>query len=295
MESSVKNAPSPGLLPDSDKLPQELSQQAQLRERVKEALKQIEEGQAKHIHPQEPEARRMGVEGRNRFGYNAQATVDAQERIIVAADVVNDPNDQRQLNRMIEQAEEITEQSCKQTLADGGYSNGEQIAEAQSQGREIIMPLPSPSKNTDGSAYHSSHFKHDPERDVVVCPQGRSIHYQRTRVRRGTSLKVYRSASVCRDCPVRKHCTRDRHGRTIEISPWHTQVERHRSKMEQEEAQTLYPDRAHTIEPVFGWIKHNDGLRRWSYRGMDKVLTQWNMLCAAVNLRKIYQIWLAEA
>ena len=65
-------------------LPAELKDKQVLREKVREALGLIKEGEAKHIHPDEPEARRMECDGRNRFGYNAQVVVDAQDQIIVA-------------------------------------------------------------------------------------------------------------------------------------------------------------------------------------------------------------------
>ena len=44
-----------------------------------------------------------------------------------------------------------------------------------------------------------------------------------------------------------------------------------RVKVSTAEAQKTYALRAPTVEPVFGWIKSNDGLRRWSFRGLERV------------------------
>ena len=61
--------------------------------------------------------------------------------------------------------------------------------------------------------------------------------------------------------------------------------------MSTEAALQAYQQRARIVEPVFAWIKQNDGLRRWSFRGLDKVKTQWNMLCTSRNLRAIFKKW----
>ena len=271
-------------------LPRELRQQSALRERVREALTQVQAGTARHIHPNEPDARRMGVDGRNRFAYNAQAAVDSKEQVIVAAEVTNAPNDKGQLKPMIEQASQTTGQNCAQTLADGGYSSAEQIA--QTQAHNVVMPLPSSVENKDERPYHASNFTYESKSDEVICPQGRRIPFQRERLRGGARVRVYRSAQTCKGCPVRTLCTKDRHGRTIDICANHEALQAHRSKMATPESQQAYQLRARIVEPVFGWIKELDGLRRWSYRGLENVTVQWKMLCTAQNLRSIFQKWL---
>ena len=216
--------------------------------------------------------------------------MDAKEQIIVGADVVNDPNDKGQLNAMIDHAEEVSGQRCEQTLADAGYSSGEQIRQAQQS--NVIMPLPRASQNKEDKPYHTSCFEYDSQSDEVICPQQRRIPFQRERTRSGSPVRVYRSAQTCTGCPVRQECTQDRHGRSIEIAPWYEAVNAHRKKMSTEEAAQAYSLRAQTVEPVFAWIKNNDGLRRWSFRGLDKVKTQWSMLCTSRNLRAIFRKWL---
>ena len=223
LESELEQAAEKGA---DTSLPKQLHQKSALRERVREALTEVRQGSAKHIHPNERDARRMGVDGRNRFGYNAQAAVDAKEQIIVAAEVVNEPNDKAQLKPMIERAAETTGQNSEQTLADGGYSSARQIARTEDQ--NVIMPLPSTSKNKEPHPYHASRFEYDSQNDEVICPQGRRIPFQRERSKGNTTVRVYRSAKTCKGCPVRSHCTKDRHGRTIDITPWHEAYQRHR-------------------------------------------------------------------
>jgi len=57
------------------------------------------------------------------------------------------------------------------------------------------------------------------------------------------------------------------------------------------EAQQAYKLRARIVEPVYGWAKNNHGMRRWSFRGIEKVDLQWKMLCTTINLRAIFKHW----
>jgi transposase len=40
-------------------------------------------------------------------------------------------------------------------------------------------------------------------------------------------------------------------------------------------------------EPVFGWIKHVMGFRQFSLRGLTKVAGEWNLVCLAINMRRM--------
>jgi len=51
----------------------------------------------------------MKTTGGIKTAYNAQAGVDEQTQVIVAADVTNQPNDKEQLLPMIEQTEQNTD------------------------------------------------------------------------------------------------------------------------------------------------------------------------------------------
>jgi transposase len=274
------------------KLPEELRSRVELREQVRAALARVEGGETKHAHPLEPEAARMECDGRNRFGYNAQAVVDAKAQVIVAADVTTDADDHRQLTPMIAQAQANVEptDATPTSLADGGYANAAQLSRAEAAGYDVLTPLPSSWKDTS-DPYHSAHFRHDPKRNIVVCPQGRELPLQRVRTKKGRPLEVYRSAKVCKDCPVRAQCTRDRHGRTIEIQPGHEALVRLHARWQKHATAELYTLRAPTVEPVFAQIKQQMGFRRWTVRGLDNTKTQWALLCTTWNLRVIFRHW----
>jgi len=41
------------------------------------------------------------------------------------------------------------------------------------------------------------------------------------------------------------------------------------------------------VESVFGRLKQDWGFRRFTLRGMEKVKTEWGLLCIAHNLAKL--------
>ena len=45
--------------------------------------------------------------------------------------------------------------------------------------------------------------------------------------------------------------------------------------------------RGPTVEPVFGWIKASLGFRQLSLRGLEKVNAEWDLVCSAINLRRM--------
>ena len=53
------------------------------------------------------------------------------------------------------------------------------------------------------------------------------------------------------------------------------------------EGQAHYRRRKVIPEPVFGWIKQALGFRRFSLRGLKKVKGEWDLICLAVNLKRI--------
>lgn len=48
-----------------------------------------------------------------------------------------------------------------------------------------------------------------------------------------------------------------------------------------------YKRRKAMVEPVFGWIKEALGFRRFSLRGLEKASGEWNLICTAINLRRM--------
>lgn len=59
-----------------------------------------------------------------------------------------------------------------------------------------------------------------------------------------------------------------------------------REQMAQDESKTIYKQRKILKEPVFGQLK-NSGFRGFSLRGLTKVKSEFSLLCAGHNLKKM--------
>ena len=47
--------------------------------------------------------------------------------------------------------------------------------------------------------------------------------------------------------------------------------------------------RATTVEPVFGWIKHTLGFKRFHLRGLTRVKLEWDLVCLCFNLQLLHR------
>jgi transposase len=58
-------------------------------------------------------------------------------------------------------------------------------------------------------------------------------------------------------------------------------------KLKTEAGRSHYKRRKAIVEPVFGWVKQALGFRRFSLRGIEKVTGEWDLVCLAVNLKRM--------
>jgi transposase len=276
------------------RLPEGLQEAGKLRQAIRESLGKMQEAKRAHLHPREPEARLMPCEGRKDPAYNAQAVVDAQAGIIVAETTVNAESDNALLVPMLEEVQANLGEVAKETGADGGYSSAKQLGEAEARGYEVLV---APGVETGGpkrGAYDSTKFEYQRVQDEVICPQGKSLKFEGMKKKEGqrSAVRSYRCQHY-QQCSARELCSRRGDGRRIEVSPQRAAVTRQREKRRDPTQQALLRRRQAIVEPVFASIKQAMGFRRWTVRGLENVRTQWALLCAAFNLKKMYKHWAA--
>lgn len=61
-------------------------------------------------------------------------------------------------------------------------------------------------------------------------------------------------------------------------------------KLKTEAGRGHYKRRKAIVEPVFGWVKQVLGFRRFSLRGIEKVSGEWDLVCLAVNLKRMNRL-----
>lgn len=70
----------------------------------------------------------------------------------------------------------------------------------------------------------------------------------------------------------------------------HPATQRMAERLATAEGQDHYRRRKVIPEPVFGWIKQAMGFRRFSVRGLEALTGEWNLVCLALNLRRMQRL-----
>ena len=161
--------------------------------------------------------------------YNAQAVVDEEAQIIVAADVTQQANDKEQLKPMLAQVESNLGRFPDKTSADSGYYSDDNVTD-------------------DGL-----------EKVDLYIPPDRQKHGQ---ISEETSGPAPSDASA---------------------------IDRMRHKLRTPEGRAVYKMRKAIVEPVFGQIKDVRGFRRFSFRGLQAVAMEWDLICLTHNLLKLFR------
>jgi len=102
------------------------------------------------------------------------------------------------------------------------------------------------------------------------------------------------NASDCQACAKRSECMRkpDTARRTVGLhfrrpADPGDPLDRMRAAIDSPRGRRLYSQRIATVEPVFGNLRHNKRLNRFTLRGKDKVGTQWRLFCLVHNIEKL--------
>jgi transposase len=286
-------------------LPPALRKKKDLRHHVAEALARMtKEDGPERVNLTDSEA--VLLKGRQGYvvGYNAQAMVSpllpevAGHRglLISAAEITVDPDDHRQLLRMIERARENLGEAVELTLADAGYHSGENLAACEEAGLAVVMPE-SLSDDHLAAPYHKEAFVYTAETDSYTCPRGKtlSFRYEKHRIGRPPA-RIYRAIGrICRACPAFGLCTTNRTGRSLEVGPHERVLRAHRRQHKEARHQDLYRRRQELPEPTFGILKEQLGGRRFLLRGIVNVEAEWSLLATAFNLRTLIRVWQRRA
>jgi len=249
-----------------------------------------EQGQ-RRINLTDPDCREQKITGP---GYNAQAAVHEANQVIVAADVVSDPNDYAQLLPMIDQIESNTVDSVSRSskiAADAGYSTGYNCQQLGEQYCHIDAYIPSREhQHRDGKAwplFHKSNFKFNPESMICSCPLEHQMSKQSITTRRGVKNILFKG-TACTSCPAKFLCT-EAERRSVRITMADKFVKQMDIKMDLFSGKKAMKIRRQTVETVFGQLKGNLGFTGFRLRGLVKVNGEFDLLCAAFNLKKIHK------
>jgi transposase len=152
--------------------------------------------------------------------------------------------------------------------------------------------------------YTPADFRYDPAARTCVCPAGKSLYRKGQHLVIGTYVGAeFRGAKRdCVPCAHRARCLRhpDRtpvrtvvffHGRAEQPrGPPVNYTQRMKARIDAPDGRARYAQRFGVVEPVFGNICYNKGLRRFTLRGRRKVDGQWKLFCLVHNIEKLAKL-----
>jgi hypothetical protein len=275
------------------RLPEELQDQEKLKEKLESILNEMKSINREHLHKNDKEARMMKNGKSKDLGYNGQAVVDETSGLIVAQDVTNDENDTMMLVPMIEKVEETVGKRAEETIADAGYYSPDQILQSEEKEVDVLVNINKQiAPETEENKYHKSKFTYDEDKDEFVCPLGKRLTFERIKNNRQKKYKirVYRCHHK-KCCTEVKNCSDEKRGRSIEMGPHYKALQRQIRKQKEPGNKEILARRKQIVEPVFGTIKETMKFRRFTVNGLEKVKTQWSLVCTTFNLRKLFKVW----
>lgn len=289
-EEVARNEPSHDDKGDSDIL-RKLDDAKKRRDKLLAAKKQFDNNdKLKKVNLTDPDSRQML---KTMSDYNAQIAVDCDSYLILGNTVVQDANDMHQLLPMIAEVENNTDSAGvdKKILADSGYSSSEAYEKLEDKKHlDVYVPTREQVNRESNPAgpFDKSKFDIDMETETGVCPLG----YPMRKLRNGTnkSGRPYKefTGTNCPDCPRRDECTTSKF-RSVVILISDYLLRKMEDKMESDEGIEAMLIRKKTVEPVFGVLKEHLGFRRFSLRGLAKVIGEFDLLCLAYNMKKLHK------
>ena len=234
------------------------------------------------------------LNGQLKPGYNVQ--IGTENQFVVGFSIHQKTNDMNVLIPHLEQVQKRLGRLPRTVVADAGYGSEENYAYLEQAGIEGYVKYPLFAKQQKRS-WRKLHFRvenwdYDPARDEYICPARQILTYQRTYHRitangYPTTRRVY-ECSGCTSCPLKSQCTRGVGNRQVLINPILNRFqELARQKLVSEQGVRLRSRRGVEVESVFGRIKQDWGFRRFTLKGMEKVKTEWGLLCIAHNIAKL--------
>ena len=254
-------------------------------------------------------------------GYTGVAAVDGKHQIIVEAQAHGTGSEQELLVPVVEAMQDILAVDSLIT-ADAGYhseANLKQLAAMQvealiadnalrsrderfaTQERHKAAPDPLYDKSSTkkkATTYQPEDFTYDAEAQTCVCPAGKSLYGNGSHCLTHGFVSVrFRGAKRdCVPCSHRARCLRTpAKTKTRQVAFFRGKAattpasltSRMKQRIDSPEGRARYGERFATVEPVFGNIRYNKGLDRFTLRGKTKVDGQWKLFCLVHNIEKL--------
>jgi transposase len=234
------------------------------------------------------------------YAYNAQAVVDAESGVIIAAVLTNVAPDMCHLPALVAEVRALRDgvglpdDHATTVSADAGYFSGEN-ADEDGAGLDLLIaagrddPAAATTKST---VYSVDRFGYDPTREVWICPADKVLQLVPPTGQRGRPSQHQYVAAVadCAACPLRTACLKPDDDHRVLQAKDRRSAGAMRFKLRQPDARRRYARRKAIVEPVFGQIKEARGFTTLSLRGLARAAGEYLLACLAHNLGKLLRV-----
>ena len=244
-------------------------------------------------------------------GYTGVATVDASHQIIVDAQAHGVGAEQELLRPVVEATAPLRTAEKANLRALAAAQVPVLIADKDlrrraprfaTQDRYTSRPDPLHDKSKSArkplEVSGPEHFQYDPAARTCVCPAGKSLYRRGAARVTGDHVGAhFRGAKRdCGPCALRAQCLRTPETRPVRnVAFFHGRVSTQRTdqsaamreRIDTPAGRAQYGQRFTTVEPVFGNLRANKRLDRFTLRGRSKVDTQWKRYCLVHNIEKL--------
>ena len=251
-------------------------------------------------------------------GYCGVAVVDAAHQIIIEAQAHGCGAEQELLLPVIDAC---ASQRVPTTLitADAGYHSEDNLAALAERGvdaliadgqmrqrderlvdqaKHLAKPHPLHNKSatpTSGRLFASRDFVFADDHSHAICPAGKTLYRNGAdcHIGRHRAIKFRAPQSACADCPLRAAClrkpdvTKARQVALLIRDKAISHTQRMRNRIDSVDGRRRYGQRFATVEPVFGNLRANKRLNRFTLRGKTKVDGQWKLFALVHNIEKL--------
>ena len=244
------------------------------------------------------------ADGGYRPSYNVQIFTDQANGLIVGIHPTQETNDCKQLIPAVDIIGKNTGRSPDQLVADGGYTNRENIIAIDQRHIDFIGSFPDRSDITIGQlkrrgidpAFSQKAFYRDQDQNTLTCPAGKLLEHKG---QFATDIGVIESRyqacfTDCAACQFKDKCCPQSlnkgKGRSVAKRLNHPIVEAFISKMRTTQSKDIYKQRGAISEFPNAWIKEKIKLRQFRLRGIRKVETECLWAALTYNIQRWIQL-----
>lgn len=265
-------------------------------------------------------------------GYNANAVVDEKRQVVVHAEAFSEGEDSEHMEPMLEGAKKNLEASGweeplkdKEISADTSYYSMDNLEVCRDQEVDAYIPDREFRKRDVRFAEAGRHrrsvdkrkqrykskkrwfspedFNLDDRTGKLICPAGKALYYngRNFETKDGYLVTSYRAPkTACRDCHLRSKCLRNPNVVSRQVRIFHSRrpgslTDEMKRKIDTPEGRAKYGKRLAIVEPVFGNIRAQKRMDRFTLRGRAKVNIQWMLYCVVHNIEKILNFGMSYA